>query len=214
MPLRSDWPASVCPIARSLEVVGDPWVLLILRNALLGARHYERFRAELGIAYNALSRRLQAMVDAGLLRQVLYRGPRRTHLEYHLTEAGADLLPVLQALAWRGDTHTSGPVPAGAWASSTAPAATPRPRPTPAATAGPCSARPRSPGTAPGAHPRPRPWLPPTATGTLTHRGDRVELPDPASPLVERIRTSVLGDREVMDGPYGPAVVHAAPVSD
>lgn len=110
MPLRSDWSASVCPIARSLEVVGDPWVLLILRNALLGTRHYEQFRAELGIADNVLSRRLQAMVDAGLLRQVPYRGPRRTHLEYHLTEAGADLLPVLQALARWGDTHTSGPV--------------------------------------------------------------------------------------------------------
>jgi DNA-binding HxlR family transcriptional regulator len=111
MPLRSDWSASVCPIARSLEVVGDPWVLLILRNALLGTRHYEQFRAELGIADNVLSRRLQAMVEAGLLRQVPYRGPRRTHLEYRLTEAGADLLPVLQALARWGDTHTTGPVP-------------------------------------------------------------------------------------------------------
>ena len=49
---------------------------------------------------------------------------------------------------------------------------------------------------------------------TALARGDRVELPDPASPLVERIRTSVLSDREVMDGPYGPAVVHAASVSD
>jgi DNA-binding HxlR family transcriptional regulator len=111
MPLRSDWSASVCPIARSLEVVGDPWVLLILRNALLGTRHYERFREELGIADNVLSRRLQAMVDAGLLRQVPYRGRRRRHLEYHLTEAGADLLPVVQALARWGDTHTAGPHP-------------------------------------------------------------------------------------------------------
>jgi DNA-binding HxlR family transcriptional regulator len=111
MPLRSDWSGSVCPIARSLEVVGDPWVLLILRNALLGARHYERFRAELGIADNVLSRRLQAMVDAGLLRQVPYRGRRRTHLEYHLTDAGADLLPVLNALARWGNAHTTAPVP-------------------------------------------------------------------------------------------------------
>ena len=115
MPPRSDWSGSVCPIARSLEVVGDPWVLLILRNALLGTRHYERFRDELGIADNVLSRRLQAMVDAGLLRQVPYRGPRRTHLEYHLIEAGEDLLPVLQALALvhkRGrELAAGGPVP-------------------------------------------------------------------------------------------------------
>lgn len=111
MPLRSDWSTSVCPIARSLEVVGDPWVVLILRNALLGTRHYEQFRDELRIADNVLSRRLQAMVDAGLLRQAPYRGARRTHFEYQLTEAGADLLPVLHGLAQWGNSYTTAPVP-------------------------------------------------------------------------------------------------------
>lgn len=106
MPLRSDWSASQCPIARSLEVVGDPWVLLILRDALLGSRRFEQFRAKLGIADNVLSRRLAAMVEAGLLRRVPYRGERRTHHEYQVTEAGAELLPVLNALAAWGNRHT------------------------------------------------------------------------------------------------------------
>jgi len=109
MPLRSDWSANACPIARSLEVVGDPWVLLILREAMLGARRYEQFRAALGVADNVLSRRLQGMVDAGLLRRAPYRGEQRTHHEYQLTAAGSDLLPLLHALALWGETHTPAP---------------------------------------------------------------------------------------------------------
>ena len=69
MPLRSDWSGDSCPIARSLDVVGDPWMLLILRNALLGARRYEEFRSALGVADNVLSRRLPAMVEAGTVAQ-------------------------------------------------------------------------------------------------------------------------------------------------
>ena len=109
MPLRSDWSAATCPIARSLDVVGDPWMLLILRHALLGVRRYEDFRSGLGVADNVLSRRLPAMVDAGLLRKVPYRGEQRTHHEYVLTEAGADLLPVLNALLLWGEKHTTAP---------------------------------------------------------------------------------------------------------
>lgn len=111
MPLRSDWSSDTCPIARSLDVVGDPWMLLILRQALLGVRRYEDLRAALGVADNVLSRRLPAMVEAGLLQKVPYRGEQRTHHEYVLTEAGADLLPVLNALLLWGEKHTVGPHP-------------------------------------------------------------------------------------------------------
>ncbi|MET0966401.1 MAG: helix-turn-helix domain-containing protein [Nakamurella sp.] len=109
MPFRSDWSAATCPIARSLDVVGDPWMLLILRHALLGVRRYEDFRSGLGVADNVLSRRLPAMVEAGLLRKVPYRGEQRSHFEYVLTEAGADLLPVLNALLLWGEKHTDAP---------------------------------------------------------------------------------------------------------
>jgi DNA-binding HxlR family transcriptional regulator len=111
MPLRSDWSAESCPVARSLDVLGDPWLVLILRDAMTGARRYEQFRAGLGIADNVLARRLRTMVDAGLLRRVPYRAQHRTHDEYRLTEAGADLLPVLNALALWGEKHTPAPTP-------------------------------------------------------------------------------------------------------
>jgi DNA-binding HxlR family transcriptional regulator len=84
--------------------------MLILRDALLGSRRYEQFKSSLAVADNVLSRRLQAMVDAGLLRRVPYRAEKRTHHEYHLTEAGADLLPVVQALLLWGEKHTRSPL--------------------------------------------------------------------------------------------------------
>lgn len=113
MPLRSDWSTATCPIARSLDVVGDAWLLLILREAFLGRTRYEEFRDQLGIADNVLSRRLAVMVERGLLRKEPYRADQRTHEEYRLTDAGADLLPVLQALGTWGSRHTEIPPDGG-----------------------------------------------------------------------------------------------------
>ena len=107
--LRQDWSRDPCPIARTLDVVGDPWVMLILREALLGARRFEQFRAILPIAENVLSRRLGQMVDADLLRRSPYRGKQRMHEEYVVTEAGKDLLPVLVALTNWGNAYTTAP---------------------------------------------------------------------------------------------------------
>ncbi len=104
MPLRSDWSEATCPVARSLDVVGDPWVLLMLREALTGATRFEQFRA-LGCADNVLSRRLATMVEAGLLARSPYRDGGRTREEYLLTDAGRDLLPVVHALAQWGERH-------------------------------------------------------------------------------------------------------------
>jgi DNA-binding HxlR family transcriptional regulator len=109
VPLRQDWSKHPCPIARSLDVVGDPWVMLILREALLGTRRFEQFRERLQVADNVLSKRLAQMVDAGLLTREPYRGKQRTHDEYVITEAGADLLPTLDALAQWGTKHTQAP---------------------------------------------------------------------------------------------------------
>jgi DNA-binding HxlR family transcriptional regulator len=109
VPLRSDWSTASCPMARSLEVLGDPWVMLILREALTGSTRYEQFRSALRVADNVLSLRLRAMVEAGLLERSPYRAGQRTHDEYRLTPAGADLLPVVHALILWGEKHRPPP---------------------------------------------------------------------------------------------------------
>lgn len=114
VPLRSDWSQRRCPIARSLDVVGDPWVLLIIREAMLGTRRFDQFRETLQVADNVLSRRLQAMVQAGLLTREPYQDGNRTRHEYLLTPAGEDLLPVLHGLVLWGEKHRSLGADAGA----------------------------------------------------------------------------------------------------
>ena len=105
MPLRSDWSNDTCPIARSLDVLGDPWILLVLREAMEGARRFDDFRTRLAVADSVLSRRLSALVDAELLQRVPYRDGQRERQEYVLTEAGADLVPVMNALAIWGEKY-------------------------------------------------------------------------------------------------------------
>ncbi len=102
MPLRSDWSGQDCPIARSLDILGDPWVLLIIRQALTGVTRFDALRDELGVADNVLSRRLKDMVAAGLLERHQYEGAR---YEYRLTDAGRDLLPVINSLVLWGERH-------------------------------------------------------------------------------------------------------------
>ena len=93
-----------CPIARSLERVGEWWSILILRDALHGYTRFEEFRESLGVAPNILTTRLAALVESGFLekRQYSAHPPR---YEYHLTQSGRDLLPVLEALLVWGRRH-------------------------------------------------------------------------------------------------------------
>jgi DNA-binding HxlR family transcriptional regulator len=105
MPLRSDWTSERCPIARSLEVLGDPWIMVVLRQAFSGVRRFEQFRDQLCVAENVLSKRLTTLVDAGLLRRVPYSDGRRTRHEYVLTDAGADTFAIITALAQWGERH-------------------------------------------------------------------------------------------------------------
>lgn len=109
MPLRSDWSDEFCPIRRSLDVLGDPWVLLIVRDVLHGGGRFDDLRENLGISDAVLSRRLRAMVDAGLLARVDYPDAGRIRQAYVATEAAAELLPVLQQLALWGERHTAMP---------------------------------------------------------------------------------------------------------
>jgi DNA-binding HxlR family transcriptional regulator len=93
-----------CPIARSLERVGEWWSILILRDAFNGVTRFDQFQENLGIAPNMLARRLNSLVEAGLLERRRYseRPPRD---EYVLTEAGRDFRPVLWALLAWGNKH-------------------------------------------------------------------------------------------------------------
>ena len=101
---RTSFEAMQCPIARSLEHVGEWWSILILRDALQGLTRFDEFQKSLGIAPNMLTRRLNGLVESGLLERRLYsERPRRE--EYVLTPRGKDFRPVLWAmLAW-GNRH-------------------------------------------------------------------------------------------------------------
>ena len=113
MPRRIDLSAFECSVARTLDVVGDKWSLLILRDAFYGVRRFEDLARDLGVARNVLADRLGRLVDAGVLerRQYEERPPRS---EYRLTDKGRDLLPVILTMmhwgdVWEGDDG-SGPV--------------------------------------------------------------------------------------------------------
>ena len=89
-----------CPIARSLEHVGEWWTMLIMRDALEGMTRFDEFQKSLGIAPNMLARRLDALVEAGLLKRRRYCG-RPPRDEYVPTAPGRDFRPVLVSLmAW------------------------------------------------------------------------------------------------------------------
>ncbi len=93
-----------CPIARSLERVGEWWSILILRDAFYGLTRFDEFQKSLDIAPNMLTRRLNALVQEGLLERHLYceKPPR---YEYRLTQRGHDFRPVLLALLAWGNKH-------------------------------------------------------------------------------------------------------------
>ena len=95
-----------CPIARTLDVIGEWWTLLIVRDAFLGSRRYEEFRST-GIADNILSARLKRLVDD----EILERRPYQSHperFEYVLTTKGRALLPVIASIASWGQRWTKG----------------------------------------------------------------------------------------------------------
>jgi len=91
-----------CSIARALDVAGEWWTPLILRDIVYGIRRFREIQEDLGISANVLSDRLRTLVAAGIVQARVYQqGPERH--EYHLTEKGADLLPALLALMRWGD---------------------------------------------------------------------------------------------------------------
>src|SRR5215813_8413443 len=101
---RKSFGQMVCPIARSLERVGEWWSILILRDALHGLTRFDQFQRSLGIAPNILTRRLNALVEAGLLERRRY-SERPPRYEYVLTARGRDFRPVVVALFAWGNKH-------------------------------------------------------------------------------------------------------------
>lgn len=100
-----------CSIARTLEHVGSWWSLLIIRDAMMGARRFKHFQKTLGIAKNTLANRLSELVESGILEKVPADNGH-AYDQYVLTERGRDLAPVLIALSQWGDkwvAHQDGP---------------------------------------------------------------------------------------------------------
>jgi DNA-binding HxlR family transcriptional regulator len=95
-----------CSVARTLEVIGERWTILVLREVFNGVRRFDEIHRHLGIPRPILSDRLRRLTDEGVLRRVEYREPgRRPRYEYRLTEQGLELQTVLLALMEWGDRH-------------------------------------------------------------------------------------------------------------
>ncbi len=104
--LKRDYQGQNCSIARTLEVVGERWTLLIVRDVFLGLRRFEEIQSDLAIARNVLTERLNRLVDEGILERVRY-SERPERFEYRLTRKGRDLNIALSALRQWGDTYLS-----------------------------------------------------------------------------------------------------------
>lgn len=101
---RGQWQATMCSIARALDVVSTKSALLILREAFYGTARFDDFAVRAGISEPVAAARLRELVDAGLLTREPYReSGQRTRMAYQLTDMGAELLPVLVALMQWGD---------------------------------------------------------------------------------------------------------------
>ena len=106
--LDSDYPGQQCSIARALEVVGERWTLLVLRDVFLGLHRFDELIASLGVTRTVLTHRLRKLVDEGVLERQRYQ-ERPERFSYHPTEKGRALLPALMGLMRWGDAYYAGP---------------------------------------------------------------------------------------------------------
>lgn len=102
--LNRDYHGQNCSIASALELVGERWTLLIVRDAFLGLSRFDEFQESLGISRNVLTDRLNTLVEAGVFEAVPY-GDRRDRFDYQLTEKGLDLHIALVGLRQWGDKY-------------------------------------------------------------------------------------------------------------
>jgi len=95
-----------CSVAQCLEVVGEWWSMLVVRDAFLGVTRFDAFQRRLGISRNILQQRLNRLVDAGVLRREPY-SEHPVRYDYRLTDKGRDLWPVLTAMRQWGDRYSA-----------------------------------------------------------------------------------------------------------
>lgn len=99
-----------CTVQRTLDLVGEKWSLLLVRDAMNGVRRFDDFRRHVGLSESVLTDRLRKLVAAGIMRTVPYSEPgSRTRHEYRLTRKGWDLWPAMMALKQWGDRYTADP---------------------------------------------------------------------------------------------------------
>jgi DNA-binding HxlR family transcriptional regulator len=109
-PAALDWSAENCTIGRSLEILGERWTLMVLREIFNGLRRFDEMRERTNIPRQVLSNRLALLVDQGILRRQPYQEPgARARYEYRLTEKGIDLYPILVAIKQWGDRYLADP---------------------------------------------------------------------------------------------------------
>ena len=104
--LKRGYEGQNCSIARTLEIVGERWTLLIIRDVFLGLRRFDQLQESLGVARNVLSDRLNRLVEEAILERVQY-SERPLRFEYRLTKKGRELNVALTALRQWGDAHLS-----------------------------------------------------------------------------------------------------------
>jgi DNA-binding HxlR family transcriptional regulator len=105
-----DYDTASCTIAAALEIVGERWTFLVLREAFNGVRRFDDMRRRTGMPRQVLSGRLSRLVSDGILRKEPYREEgQRAREEYRLTEKGLELFPVVVALMTWGDKYVRGP---------------------------------------------------------------------------------------------------------
>ncbi|HWD50890.1 MAG TPA: helix-turn-helix domain-containing protein [Acidimicrobiales bacterium] len=102
--LKREYEGQNCSIASALEIVGERWTLLIIRDVFLGLHRFDEFQESLGIARNVLADRLDKLVEAGILEKTPY-GDRGDRFDYHLTKKGLDLHVTLSGLRQWGDKY-------------------------------------------------------------------------------------------------------------
>ncbi len=102
MALKSDYDTQECSIARTLEIIGERWTLLVLRDCFFGVRRFSDLQRHIGLPKAVLAARLETLVNAGILERSEYRTGRS---EYLLTERGLTLWPTLHSLSTWGDTN-------------------------------------------------------------------------------------------------------------